>query len=128
MWTSSADIGLTVLPPDYSLSIRLCLPNKFFEYIMAGLPILSSNLDAISNIIHLYRVGYVLPDLTPSAIGQAINTMLANQEELTCMRANALNAVKSGLTWEEESRHLVHLYQDICVHHRKERQDKKNII
>ena len=128
MWTSSADIGLTVLPPDYSLSIRLCLPNKFFEYIMAGLPILSSNLDAISNMIHLYRVGHVLPDLTPSAIGQAINTMLANQEELTYMRANALNAVRSGLTWENESRHLVHLYQDIYVHHRKERQDKKNVI
>jgi glycosyltransferase involved in cell wall biosynthesis len=128
MWTSSADIGLIVLPPDYSLSIRFCLPNKFFEYIMAGLPILSSNLDAISDVIHLYKVGHVLSDLTPSAIGQAINTMLANQEELTCIRANALNAVRSGLTWEDESRHLVHLYQDIYVHRLKERQDKENII
>jgi hypothetical protein len=41
--------------------------------------------------------------------------MLANQEELICMRINALNAVSSGLTWEEESRQLVQIYQDICV-------------
>jgi glycosyltransferase involved in cell wall biosynthesis len=40
-WTASADIGLTILPPDYSLSIRKCLKNTFLEYLMSGLPILS---------------------------------------------------------------------------------------
>src|SRR5262249_51933615 len=38
-WTASADIGLTLFSPQYSLSIRYTLPNKLFEYLMAGLPV-----------------------------------------------------------------------------------------
>jgi glycosyltransferase involved in cell wall biosynthesis len=127
-WSSSADIGLIVLPPDYSLSIRFCLPNKFFEYIMAGLPVLSSNLDAIAEMIHYYNVGKILSDFTSATIGEAINTMLANPNELTCMHTNTLAAVKCGLTWEDESRQLVQLYQSICVHYFNARQTRAHRI
>jgi glycosyltransferase involved in cell wall biosynthesis len=127
-WSSSADIGLIVLPPDYSLSIRFCLPNKFFEYVMAGLPVLSSNLDAVADMIHRYKVGTVISDVTSATIGEAINAMLADQEALIHMRTNALNAVKRDLTWEDESRQLVHLYQSIYVHYLQERQDRESRI
>ncbi|GCF10417.1 glycosyl transferase [Dictyobacter arantiisoli] len=117
-WTASATIGLTVLPPTYSLSIRLCLPNKFFEYVMAGLPILSSRLDAIAEMIQLYDIGHVLDEYTPYQIGQAINLMLADQDELLRMQANTRTALKSGLTWEEESQKLVQIYHKVFdAHH-----------
>lgn len=116
-WTSSADLGLLLLPPTYSLSIRYCLPNKFFEYLMAGLPILSSCLDVISDMIHRYHVGYVLDDLTPASVGQTINTLLANHDLWHAMHANALAAIAQGLTWEEESKKLINLYQAIGFKH-----------
>lgn len=116
-WTASADIGLTILPPDYSLSIRLCLPNKFFEYIMAGVPVLSSNLIAIAEMIQHHQIGHILSELTPAHVGQAINAMLADVEGLARMRNNARLAVEQGLRWENECVQLVELYQAICLKH-----------
>ena len=64
-WTSSADIGLNVASPDYSLNVRYFLPNKLFEYLMAGLPVLSLSLEAMVEVINSYEVGQILPSLEP---------------------------------------------------------------
>ncbi|MBX3042478.1 MAG: glycosyltransferase [Candidatus Kapabacteria bacterium] len=53
-WTSSADIGLALFEP-ISLSYKLALPNKLFEYCMAGLPSISTNLPAISDVSIKYN-------------------------------------------------------------------------
>ncbi len=110
-WTASADIGLIIFSPTYSLSIQMCLPNKLFEYLMAGLPILASSLDAVSDIIKTYDVGQIVPSLAPRDIATAINKMLADRDALALMRRNALDASKNDLRWEEESRQLIQLYQ-----------------
>jgi glycosyltransferase involved in cell wall biosynthesis len=41
-WAASADIGLIIYAPDHSLDVKMCLPNKLFEYMMAGLPVLAT--------------------------------------------------------------------------------------
>ena len=112
-WTSSADIGLIVLPPDYSPSIRWCLPNKLFEYLMAGLPVLASQLDAVVDVIKTYDVGCIVPSLQPQDIAAAINRMLADQVMLDRMRRNALEAAQLDLCWEKESQKLVGFYRSI---------------
>lgn len=112
-WTASADIGLTVLPPDYSLSIRMCLPNKLFEYLMAGLPVLSSPLDAVAEVLTSYQVGQVVSSLTPKDVAVAINTMLADDSALAHMRQNALEVARDEFHWENERQKLVGLYHKI---------------
>lgn len=112
-WTASADIGLSVLPPDYSLSIQKCLPNKFFEYLMAGLPVLSSQLDAIAEVIKTYDVGRVVPSIAPEDVGAAINAMLADHDDLARMSMNALEVSRQLFHWEKESQKLIDLYQEI---------------
>jgi len=114
-WTASADIGLTLFPIDYSLSIQKCLPNKFFEYLMAGLPIVSSQLDAISEMIHRYDVGKVVSSLDPGEIASAINGILVDQDGLARMSHNALEAAKSEFNWEKESEKLILLYNKILA-------------
>jgi glycosyltransferase involved in cell wall biosynthesis len=111
-WTASADIGLTLIPLDYTLNMQWCLPNKLFEYIMAGLPVLSAPLVAISEIITRHGVGRVVPSLSPEVIAAAINTMLADFEGLALMRQNALISAKE-LCWENESTQLLNLYEHI---------------
>lgn len=113
-WTASADIGLTIFSPDYSLNVRMYLPNKLFEYLVAGLPILTSPIEAIVDIIRTYDVGQVLSSLEPAALGEAMNRMLADPVALERMRRNALDAAKNELCWEKESPRLIRLYQDIC--------------
>jgi glycosyltransferase involved in cell wall biosynthesis len=112
-WTASADIGLTVLPPDFSLNTQTLLPNKLFEYLMAGLPVLSSELDAVADVIKTYDVGQIVHSHTPSDVGRAINTMLADRTALTRMHQNALHVVQENLCWEKEKEQLILLYQKV---------------
>jgi glycosyltransferase involved in cell wall biosynthesis len=110
-WTASADIGLTIFSPSYSLSIRYTLPNKLFEYLMAGLPVLSLQLDAIAEVIRTYDVGLVLSTLDPAAIGAGINTLLADPKALAHMRERALEVARREFNWQKESPRLIHLYR-----------------
>ncbi len=112
-WTASADIGLTLFSPDWSISIKLCLPNKLFEYLMAGLPVLTTPLEAIVELVQHYDVGRVVPPLEPEAIGKAINAFLADSQALSQMRANALKASATDLHWEVESQRLIALYHQL---------------
>jgi glycosyltransferase involved in cell wall biosynthesis len=112
-WTSSADIGLNVASPDYSLNVRYFLPNKLFEYLLAGVPVLSSSLEAMVEVINTYDVGQILPSLEPEDIGNAINRMLADPQGLARQRSHALEASRNELYWEKESTKLLDLYQSI---------------
>ncbi len=116
-WTGSADIGLIVYAPDYSLNTRMSLPNKIFEYLMAGLPVLASPLDSVVEIISTYEVGQVVSSLTPTDVGAAINAILADRVALDHMRRNALDATRQHLCWEKESSQLVRLYREIDSGH-----------
>jgi len=112
-WTASADIGLTLIPLDYTLNKRMCLPNKFFEYLMAGLPVLASELDAVAGVIKNYDVGRIVSSLAPAEVGAAINAMLADSDALACMRRNALSIAQQEFYWEKESNQLIGLYREI---------------
>ncbi len=114
-WTASADIGLIVYTPDYSLNVQWMLPNKLFEFLMAGLPVLASPLDATAEIIRTYDVGRIVPSLAPADIGMAINTLLADRVALARMHRNALDIAKREFYWERESQKLIQLYNTILT-------------
>ena len=114
-WTVSADLGLTIFKPGYTRSIRFCLPNKLFEYLMAGLPVLSSQLDAIAELLKTYDIGQVLPSLAPGDIAAAINGMLSDSAALARMRSNALKAAQQKFHWENEKQILIQFYDAILT-------------
>ena len=112
-WTASADLGLIIFPPDSTPNLKMCLPNKLFEYLMAGVPVLSSPLEAVVEIVDIFQVGKVVSSLDPRDIAQAMNSILADQGALARFSANALAASKHELCWEIESQRLIQLYQSI---------------
>jgi glycosyltransferase involved in cell wall biosynthesis len=112
-WTASADIGLIIFPVDGSEGLRMCLPNKLFEYLMAGLPILATPLDAVSDILRTYDVGQIVSSLLPADVGAAINAMMADAAACERMRHNALSAAQRELCWEKERQQLITLYSRI---------------
>ncbi len=112
-WTASADIGVIVSSPDYSLNVRMSLPNKLFEYLMAGLPVLSSQLPAVAEVINTYDVGQIVSSLVPAEIAAAINAMLEDQAALERMHRNALEAAQHEFYWEKERLQLLQLYDEI---------------
>lgn len=112
-WAASADLGLIVYTPQQSLNVQMCLPNKLFEYLMAGLPVLASPLDAVVKVLDTYKVGQVVPSLDPLEVASAINALLADSAALAEMRHNALAAANGDLCWEKECQHLLQLYHRI---------------
>jgi len=114
-WTASADLGLTLIPLDGTLNMRTCLPNKLFEYLMAGLPVLTSPMEAVAPLVTSYDVGHVTLSLAPADVAAAINAMLRDTSALARMRLNALNAAKHEFNWEKEQANLIQLYQDILT-------------
>jgi glycosyltransferase involved in cell wall biosynthesis len=124
-WTSSADIGAIAYAPDHSINARVELPNKLFEYLMAGLPVIASQLPAVAEIIETYDVGRVLSSVEPAAIGAEINAMLADRVRLERMQRNALEASLHDLNWEKEGQQLLRLYHNILLKQNKGRNGQK---
>ena len=78
-YTASADLGV-VLIEDISLSHRLSLPNKLFEYMHAGIPILGADLPEIGRIIRETKTGEVCDPNDPQAIATAIKRLLSDTQ------------------------------------------------
>jgi len=105
-YTASADVGIIPYPP-VDMNSRLCTPNKLFEYIVAGLPILANDLPELRRFVADNRFGQVHTLGTAREIARAIDRMLASdldpyREELT-RRCHEF-------TWARQGEHIASLY------------------
>ncbi|MFZ1289443.1 MAG: glycosyltransferase [Melioribacteraceae bacterium] len=99
-YTAFADLGIALIE-NISLSYFYALPNKIFEYIMVGVPVLCSNLPQMKNIVDKYEVGkYVNPE-SDDEIVSTINELLKNEKSLNEFKSNCKTASKE-LNWESE--------------------------
>jgi len=95
------DIGLFALP-DHSRQNVLALPNKFFEYMMAGLALCVSDLPEMSALLREHNLGRSIPTVTPVAIAAAINGF--DRAGIEHHKARALEAART-LNWDIEGAH-----------------------
>ncbi|GAB5466424.1 MAG: glycosyltransferase [Candidatus Kapaibacteriales bacterium] len=80
--TASADLGLCIIEP-ITLSYRYALPNKLFEYMMAGLPVLSSDMPQMEKTVKESNCGLTLEwPIAASDIVDALNNLSKNDGEL----------------------------------------------
>ena len=107
-FTALADLGLT-LDKDTNLNYRYSLPNKLFDYIQAGIPVLASRLPELEKIITTYDIGDFIPDHNPKHIAQNITEILSNQSLMAKWKKN-LNFAASQLNWEKEEKTLQSVY------------------
>jgi glycosyltransferase involved in cell wall biosynthesis len=56
-YVNHANVGLCMLQ-NISLSDYYCLPNKLFEYVFSGIPVLASDFPDIKNLIDIYKLGW----------------------------------------------------------------------
>jgi glycosyltransferase involved in cell wall biosynthesis len=99
-YTAGADLGIALIE-NISKSYFYALPNKLFEYIMAGIPVIVSDLPQMKNIIETYDVGKIVIDLQPKNIADTIDGFLQDKSEVEKIKKNC-NAAAKNLNWEKE--------------------------
>lgn len=106
--TCQARIGLS-LEDKSGLNTELSLPNKLFDYIQAGVPVIASDLPEIRKIVQHYEIGLILEKRNPQALATLIQGLFNNQPEYQRLCANARKAAQV-LNWENEQQKLALLY------------------
>ena len=108
-YTSSADFGISTIE-DSCLSYRYCLPNKMFEYLMAEVPVIASNLYEMKRLVEDNKIGVVAKENTPKGLGQAIKEAVQLDSE---QLYENIQKVKKIYNWEEQERVLLRIYKDL---------------
>lgn len=107
--TAGADLGvIPYLPID--LNHRLCSPNKFFEYVQAGVPIVAHDLAFFRDMGQRYGVVETADLASDRGMAGAVTGMLSQPEKLERMRS-ACRAAAETLHWETEARKLLAAYE-----------------
>ncbi len=110
-YTACADLGLS-LDKDTNLNYRLSLPNKLFDYLQAGTPVLVSQLPELAKVVIENGVGELLKGHDPKELAHQIQTMLGNSEKMNEFRQNCKKASKE-LVWENERKVLDNMIKQI---------------
>lgn len=88
-------------------------PNKLFEYMSAGLPVIASDFPLWRRIIEKTGCGLVVDPNDPVAIADAMRWMIEHPDEACAMGRNGQKAVEEIYNWENESLKLLYLYNKI---------------
>lgn len=105
---AGADLGLALIQP-ICLSYELSLPNKFFEYVAAGLPIVGSDLPVIGALIHEEGLGVPVPPADVEAIAQAMCRL--SDPERNAVARERVRSFAQRTTWTQERRVLEGVYR-----------------
>ena len=110
-YTAMADIGIT-FDKDTNVNYRYSLPNKLFDYIQAGLPVLATPLPEVKKIIEKYGCGTFIENHNPQHIAACFTQILNDDQLLSEYRTNALKAAIL-LNGETEQLALLSLFSQI---------------
>lgn len=103
-FSKNADIGLCLIE-NHSLSYYYCLPNKFFEYTFAGIPVLASNFPELKKTIDLYDLGRSCDNDTKSIVDAIM--------EIEKNFPKKISSDLSDLSWEAQQKKLLNAYENL---------------
>lgn len=107
--TAAADAG--VIPYQaICLNNYYCTPNKLFEFIAAGLPILASDLPELRRLVAGNQIGCVGNLATPRAMADMIEAFFADEQRIQHWR-DQLAVVRLELSWQQEGERLKQIYK-----------------
>ncbi len=89
------------------------MPNKLFEYMGAGLPVIASNFPLWKDTVLANNCGLTVDPLNPEEIAIAVEYLIMHPDEARDMGENGRKAVLDEYNWENECKKLLTLYEDL---------------
>ncbi|MGR6087523.1 MAG: glycosyltransferase family 4 protein [Arcticibacter sp.] len=99
-YTAACDLGLT-FDKNTNINYRFSLPNKIFDYIRAGIPVMASRLPEVEKIVDGYGIGWFISCHEPELMAKEMEAVLQDESAIARCRKN-LQLAAADLTWENE--------------------------
>lgn len=113
-WTASADVAVMAIQPT-TLNHRYTTPQKLFESLAAGTPVVASDLPGMADVVNETGAGILCDPTDPLDIGRAIRAILdLPPDDRAGMRARALDAARTRYNWETQAEVLLGLYRALA--------------
>jgi len=110
---ATARVGLVLFLPEPN-HIE-AMPNKLFEYMSAGLPVIASDFPLWREIVDSVGCGLLANPEDPGDIARAVDWLLAHPEQAEEMGVRGRRAVEVQYNWATESHKLVDLYRRLLA-------------
>jgi glycosyltransferase involved in cell wall biosynthesis len=107
-WTASADIGICTIVGK-TKSYLYAMPNKLFEYTMAGLPVIASNYPDMGAFVTENKMGVTCDPESPESISAAIRVLMGDPAKRNELSLGA-QAARREYNWNNEQRKLHEVY------------------
>lgn len=110
-YTSSADGG--IIPYQATcLNNYLCTPNKLFEFIAAGLPVLAADMPEMRKIIRGSDIGLLGDMQTPQSLARLVDEFFRDTIRLDAWR-DRVKETRKTICWQEEEKKVVAIYASL---------------
>lgn len=105
-----ASVAAALLRPD-SWHIRATLPNKLFEAVAAGVPVVASNTFGLRRIVSRYELGLLCDPTDPAAVAAALRQILEPENQVKFRQR--VQAAQTVINWQAEAAKLCAVYEGL---------------
>jgi glycosyltransferase involved in cell wall biosynthesis len=114
-WTASSDVMLMAIQPT-SWNHRFTTPQKLWEAIAGGVPVVASDLPGMADVVRKLDCGVLVDPTDPMAIARGIRAIVdAPPDERAAMRARTWRGGQERYNWEHETQTLLALYNEVMA-------------
>ncbi len=114
-YTASADVGIALIE-NLCKSYYLCLPNKLYEYVMCGVPVIASDFPVMSRVVQDLRCGWLTE---PDEDSLRILIEALSFDDIEIMSRNAKKA-RGKIGWHLQENNVLAIYESCGFHPIKE--------
>jgi glycosyltransferase involved in cell wall biosynthesis len=111
-WVVDADLGVMLFEPT-ELNSLYATPNRLFDCVVAGVPVLASDFPEFRRIVNGDGIGEVCDPTDNRVIAESIGRLLAAPEQLAAMQIRARSAARIKYNWDTQAAALLDVYRQV---------------